>query len=120
MSPFSCRIKRFCLFFFFLGWFLSGDRIFSQEPGPPGNPVLWLGQGEYAGVYWPSREWRTCKPEKDPRSSITVRHALTLTTGLEWQEDWSRCDPVTNDAGPGPVFDYGGSGRGLLKPPRER
>jgi CubicO group peptidase (beta-lactamase class C family) len=149
----------------------------------------YLGQGEYAGPYWPTKEWRTCKPEAvglnseklnqaieyaatpafntqglaiirkgyiageayfgnfrmdsthvsmsmaksftsaligiaidkgqikgieerlcryydgwncndqaDSRSRITIRHALTLTTGLDWHEDWSRWDPATNDA----------------------
>jgi CubicO group peptidase (beta-lactamase class C family) len=43
------------------------------------------------------REW-DCNNQNDFRSRITIRHALTLTTGLEWQEDWSKWDPATNDA----------------------
>jgi CubicO group peptidase (beta-lactamase class C family) len=39
-----------------------------------------------------------CDDKDDLRSKITIRHALTLTTGLEWHEDWSRWDPATNDA----------------------
>lgn len=42
-------------------------------------------------------EWK-CSDQGDFRSRITIRHALTLTTGLDWKEDWSRWDPTTNDA----------------------
>jgi len=43
------------------------------------------------------KEW-DCKDKDDLRSRITIRHAMTLTTGLEWQENWSKWDPATNDA----------------------
>jgi CubicO group peptidase (beta-lactamase class C family) len=43
------------------------------------------------------KEWN-CKDKDDFRSRITIRHAMTLTTGLEWQENWSRWDPAANDA----------------------
>jgi len=33
-------------------------------------------------------EW-DCKDETDYRSSIALRHVMTLTTGLDWEEDWS-------------------------------
>ena len=42
-------------------------------------------------------EWN-CDDQDDKRSRITLRHAMTLTTGLEWKEDWSKWDPGTNDA----------------------
>jgi len=42
-------------------------------------------------------EW-DCDDEDDLRSRITIRHAMTLTTGLQWHEDWSKWDPATNDA----------------------
>jgi CubicO group peptidase (beta-lactamase class C family) len=42
-------------------------------------------------------EWN-CNDEGDFRSRIAIRHAMTLTTGLEWHEDWSTWDPATNDA----------------------
>jgi CubicO group peptidase (beta-lactamase class C family) len=45
--------------------------------------------------YYP--EWK-CDDQKDFRSRITIRHAMTLTTGLDWKEDWVRIDPATNDA----------------------
>jgi CubicO group peptidase (beta-lactamase class C family) len=42
------------------------------------------------------KEW-DCNNKNDFRSRITIRHVLTLTTGLEWQEDWSKLDYNTND-----------------------
>jgi CubicO group peptidase (beta-lactamase class C family) len=39
-----------------------------------------------------------CNDQNDLRSRITVRHALTLTTGLAWREDWPDWDFNTNDA----------------------
>jgi len=42
-------------------------------------------------------EW-DCDDADDLRSRITIRHAMTLTTGLEWQENWAKIDPKTNDA----------------------
>jgi CubicO group peptidase (beta-lactamase class C family) len=41
----------------------------------------------------------------DLRSGITIRHAMTLTTGLKWHEEWTKWDPSTNDA-----LKMGGSG----------
>ena len=43
------------------------------------------------------KEW-DCSDKDDLRTRITIRHALTLTTGLGWHEDWSKWDPTTNDA----------------------
>jgi CubicO group peptidase (beta-lactamase class C family) len=40
-------------------------------------------------------EWRC---DDDTRNKISIRHALTLTTGLKWHEDWVNFDPDTNDA----------------------
>lgn len=185
---------RFIFLLILTGFFLNGcltqtpkasPDITDQKPVPAGH----LGQGEYNGKYWPTREWRVCSPEAvgvnseklrqaidyaatpsfntdglviirkghivgeayfgnfkinsqhvshsmaksftstligiaidkglikgiderlcqyydewdcndkdDFRSKIAIRHALTLTTGLKWQEDWSRWDPATNDA----------------------
>lgn len=39
-----------------------------------------------------------CDDKDDLRSKITIRHAMTLTTGLKWHEDWSKFDYNTNDA----------------------
>ncbi|MCJ7832771.1 MAG: beta-lactamase family protein, partial [Deltaproteobacteria bacterium] len=43
-------------------------------------------------------EYWDCADKEDLRSKITIRNALTLTTGLKWHEDWSKWDPSTNDA----------------------
>ena len=43
------------------------------------------------------RDW-DASDKDDLRSRITIRHALTLTSGLKWHEDWSKWDPATNDA----------------------
>lgn len=43
------------------------------------------------------KEW-DCHNNDDPRARITIRHALTLTSGLKWHEDWSKWDVATNDA----------------------
>jgi len=45
---------------------------------------------------WDYEEW-DCDDEDDYRSRITIRHAMTLTTGLEWSENWATWDPKTND-----------------------
>jgi CubicO group peptidase (beta-lactamase class C family) len=41
-------------------------------------------------------EW-DCNDGDDLRSRITIRHAMTLTTGLQWEEDWINFNPATND-----------------------
>jgi len=65
------------------------------------------------------KEW-DCKNKDDLRSRITIRHAMTLTTGLEWQEDWSKWDPATNDAlkmgQSGRFIKYMAERRGLYEP----
>lgn len=66
-------------------------------------------QGKISGVdeklckYYPS-DWK-CDDPSDKHGSITIHHALTLTTGLQWQEDW-RTKPSTtsNDAMSGNVL----------------
>jgi len=39
-----------------------------------------------------------CDDKDDIRNKISIRHALTLTTGLKWKEDWVNFNPATNDA----------------------
>jgi CubicO group peptidase (beta-lactamase class C family) len=67
--------------------------------------------------YYP--EWK-CDDQKDFRSRITIRHALTLTTGLEWKENWIRIDPATNDAlkmgATGHFVKYMAERKGLYEP----
>lgn len=46
--------------------------------------------------YYPM-QW-DCSDTKDPRSRITIEHAMNLTTGLRWQEDWRSGATGTNDA----------------------
>jgi CubicO group peptidase (beta-lactamase class C family) len=45
--------------------------------------------------YYPS-EW-DCSDTSDPRSRITIDHAMNLTTGLRWTEDWRAGATGTND-----------------------
>ncbi|MET0390001.1 MAG: serine hydrolase [Polyangiales bacterium] len=42
-------------------------------------------------------EW-DCNDATDPRSRITIEHAMNLTTGLEWSENWHSNATGTNDA----------------------
>jgi len=61
-----------------------------------------------------------CDDADDLRSRITLRHAMTLTTGLEWKEDWSKWDPKTNDAlkmgASGHFVEYMAQKSGLYEP----
>jgi len=52
-----------------------------------------------------SRYYGGWRGKDDLRSRITIRHAMTLTTGLKWHEEWTKWDPSTNDA-----LKMGGSG----------
>lgn len=64
-------------------------------------------------------EW-DCADAEDLRSRITLRHAMTLTTGLEWHEDWSKWDFATNDAlkmgASGHFITYMAARKGLYEP----
>ncbi len=64
-------------------------------------------------------EW-DCADAEDLRSRITLRHAMTLTTGLEWHEDWSKWDFATNDAlkmgANGHFITYMAARKGLYEP----
>ncbi|MBU2551324.1 MAG: beta-lactamase family protein [Proteobacteria bacterium] len=61
-----------------------------------------------------------CADKGDLRAKIRIRHALTLTTGLEWREDWSKWDPATNDAlkmaSSGRFVKYMAERKGLYEP----
>jgi CubicO group peptidase (beta-lactamase class C family) len=65
------------------------------------------------------KEW-DCNDKNDPRSRISIRHAMTLTTGLEWHEDWTVWDPTTNDAlkmgASGNFIEYMSARKGLYEP----
>lgn len=39
----------------------------------------------------------SCADTSDPRSRITIDHAMNLNTGLQWQEDWRSTASGTND-----------------------
>lgn len=45
--------------------------------------------------YYPE-QW-DCSDTMDPRSRITIDHALNLKTGLRWNENWRSDAPITND-----------------------
>ena len=51
-----------------------------------------IGEGKLASTdekickFYPE-QW-SCDDSSDPRSRITVQHAMNLTTGLQWREDW--------------------------------
>lgn len=64
-------------------------------------------------------EW-DCADAEDLRSRITLRHAMTLTTGLQWHEDWSKWDFATNDAlkmgATGHFISYMAARKGLYEP----
>jgi len=88
----------------YLGDFQKDDRHISNSVAKSFTSALIgiaIDQGSIPGVdtricrYF--GEW-DCADEKDLRSRITIRHALTLTTGLKWHEDWSKLDFSTNDA----------------------
>jgi CubicO group peptidase (beta-lactamase class C family) len=61
-----------------------------------------------------------CTDTTDLRRGITLRHALTLTTGLKWEEDWSKWDYKTNDtlkmAVSGHFYEYMSKRPGLYEP----
>jgi CubicO group peptidase (beta-lactamase class C family) len=47
-------------------------------------------------MYYPE-QW-DCSDSADPRSEITIEHAMNLTTGLRWNEDWRTSASGANDA----------------------
>jgi CubicO group peptidase (beta-lactamase class C family) len=49
-----------------------------------------------------------CSDMMDPRSRITIEHAMNLTTGLRWREDWRSNATGTNDTIAG-AFDMVGT-----------
>lgn len=61
-----------------------------------------IDQGLLSGVdekickYYPSN-WN-CNDSSDPRSRITVEHAMNIETGLQWSEDWRSNATGVNDA----------------------
>jgi CubicO group peptidase (beta-lactamase class C family) len=47
-------------------------------------------------MYYPD-DW-DCNDTSDPRSRITIAHAMNLSTGLQWSEDWRINASGANDA----------------------
>lgn len=60
-----------------------------------------IGEGKIPSVdqklceYYPM-QW-DCNNAMDPRSRITINHALNLTTGLQWSENWRSDSTGAND-----------------------
>lgn len=56
--------------------------------------------------YYPSN-WN-CDDANDPRSRITLKHAMNIETGLQWHEDWRSTPEGTNDTivGAANLLDY--------------
>jgi CubicO group peptidase (beta-lactamase class C family) len=57
---------------------------------------LIAGTDELLCMYYPD-DW-DCSDSDDPRSRITIEHAMNLTTGLQWNEDWRTTASGGNDA----------------------
>jgi CubicO group peptidase (beta-lactamase class C family) len=62
------------------------------------------GVDEKVCQYYPD-EW-DCSDTSDPRSRITIHHVETVSTGLEWHEDWRSTATGTNDAYNLNLLDY--------------
>ena len=58
------------------GWLLPAQKIFAQGTAQTQTHSEYLGQGEYSGKYWPTREWRGCKPEAVGMNSEKLRQAI--------------------------------------------
>ncbi len=88
----------------YFGYFEKGYKHISHSMAKSFTSTLVgiaIKQGHLEGIdekickFYP--EW-DCSDKQDPRSRITIRHAMTLTSGLEWNESWKTWDPTTNDA----------------------
>jgi CubicO group peptidase (beta-lactamase class C family) len=61
-----------------------------------------IGEGKIKSVdeklcmYYPD-DW-DCSDSNDPRSRITIKHAMNISTGLRWSEDWRSTATGANDA----------------------
>jgi CubicO group peptidase (beta-lactamase class C family) len=61
-----------------------------------------IGEGKIKNVdeklcmYYPD-DW-DCSDTSDPRSRITIKHAMNIETGLQWSEDWRSTATGANDA----------------------
>jgi len=79
-----------------------------------------IGEGLIPGVddkvckYYPD-QW-DCSDSSDSRSRITIDNVLTLSTGLEWHEDWRSNATGTNDAYNPNLLDYVLSRPGTAEP----
>ena len=72
---------RFILVVLFTGFLINGFISPTTQ-----NPLLgtaqateqkdYLGKGDYTGPYWPTKEWRECKPEAVGMNSEKVRQAI--------------------------------------------
>ncbi|MBM4252015.1 MAG: hypothetical protein FJ146_08595 [Deltaproteobacteria bacterium] len=64
-----------------------------------------------AGTWIPQWRYPGCLPRCDGRQNITIRHLMTLTSGLDWSEDWNSDRGVWNFPGQFDLAMMDGAGR---------
>ena len=71
---------------------LNGCSILTQKTSPQGanqtsTGAEYLGQGKYTGTYWPTKEWRECKPEAVGMNSEKLLKAIEYAATPSFNTD---------------------------------